>query len=211
MSEKIRVYFDCMRHGQKEKDQLTGFGVHQVEASTEANLAGRRYLMAFYSGATRTKQTVETALSALAGNGTLTPRAEEGFGSAWALDPRWPFESADQAVKAHRYGDGSLPVDLWLQFWPVALAIRGRFLGTLERWTLYAAMRAAEGGSPVGDGVRFLVASHSPTAELACLDPSTTPCLGLADGITYCLEVSLNTLEMELISSEVWRCPEHVE
>ncbi|USN53338.1 MAG: histidine phosphatase family protein [Candidatus Nomurabacteria bacterium] len=200
-----------MRHGEREGDQLTALGTRQVSASAEANLAGTRYLLAFHTGMTRTYQTAETILSTLEGAGSLTPRAEEGFGVVWALNQKWPIQTAQDQIKSLVASGAAETAALWTSSWPPALAILGRFLGTLEKWTTYAAMRAAEDGSPVGDGVRFLVASHSPCAELAALDPSATPRLGPADGITYEIEVDIRNLGIVITSSEVWRCPEGVE
>lgn len=212
MQETIRVFFDVMRHGEKDGDFLTELGIRQVMASAKTNLAGHRYLMVFFSGMVRAERTARVILSKLEMNGSLSPRWEPGFGYNWCDDRAgFPMAAAEEQINRLVASGAQETAALWMYCWPPTRSIRGRLIGTLEKWTLYAAMRASEGGSPVGDGVRFLVASHSPTAELACLDPSTTPKLGLADGITYEMEVNLKTLEMTLVSSEVWRCPDGVE
>lgn len=213
---KIRVFFDVMRHGEKDLDQLTPKGFEQVKASAKANLNAFTYIAAFYSGMSRTKQTVETALQAI-GQAVCNIRKEWGFGYLWAEDPKWPIgEALDRVIARVSAGEAETAA-LWIEEWPVTRAIRGRFIGTLEKWALHFAEQLNRDLSrgPIHPDMdvpklRVLVGSHSPTSELACLDPASTPRLREADGITYCMEVDTVTLEVTMISSEVWRRPDDV-
>ncbi len=202
---KVQVIFDVLRHGLKDGDQLTSTGVEQVITSARANLAGRHYIAAFYSGMARALTTVQEALMAI-DHGVIDVPKEPGFGYAWAEDPRYPIGDAMNRVRDLIAGGAEETVQLWLDAWGgPAYAIRGRFLGTLEKWAIYYALH------PTPDcDLRILVGSHSPTAELACLDPTSTPRLREADGVSYVMEVDTETLVVTMISSEVFRRPDDV-
>ena len=194
------VYFWVIRHGQRDgdKDALTEKGFEMAKAAAKANLSNVRFDAAFYSGMQRVKQTAETVLSTLGQNIPLV--AEQGFGFGWAADEkRWPYKEANTKVEAAKAAGVQDTADLWLENWPPALMVRGRLLGTLLlRAQLLATTNKA--GS-----LNVLAGSHSPTSELAALDPKTAARLRETDIMHYVVEVGDEG--PKLVKSDVVRAP----
>ena len=194
------VLYWVMRHGQRngDKDELTEKGFEQVKASATHNLGNVKFDAAFYSGMHRVKQTAETALGAI--GQTLPVTADQGFGFGWAADEkRWPYKEANSRVEAAKAGGAQDTADLWLEQWPPALMVRGRLLATL----LLRGQMLAD--SSKGDTVRVLVGSHSPTSELAALDPKSAARLRETDIMHYVVEIGDEG--PKLVKSEVLRAP----
>jgi len=194
------VHFWVIRHGQRDgdKDALTEKGFEQVKASATHNLGNVKFDAAFFSGMHRVKQTAETVLSTLGQSVPLT--AEQGFGFGWAADEkRWPYKEANARVEAAKAAGAQDTADLWLENWPPALMVRGRLLGTLllRAQSLAAASKA--------NAINVLAGSHSPTSELAALDPKTTARLRETDVMHYAVEVDADGAK--LVKSEVLRAP----
>ena len=178
------VHYWVMRHGQKDpdKDALSDKGFEQVKASAKHNLSSVKFDAAFFSGMHRVKETAETVLSTVGQSLPLT--ADQGFGFGWAADEkRWPYKEATNQVEAAKAAGAQETADLWMEKWPPALMVRGRLLGSL----LYRAQALAD--SVKKDTINVLVGSHSPTSELAALDPKNTPRLRETDVIHYVVEV----------------------
>ncbi len=178
------VHFWVMRQGHKDpdKDPLSDKGFEQVKASAKHNLSNVKFDAAFFSGMHRVKQTAETVLSTLGQSLPLT--ADQGFGFGWAADEtRWPYKEATNMVEAAKAAGAQETADLWMEKWPPALMVRGRLLGSL----LYRAQARAD--SVKKDTINVLIGSHSPTSELAALDPKNTPRLRETDVIHYVVEV----------------------
>ncbi len=200
---RVLVVFDAMRHGDKDGDKLTLKGREQVAASAKKNLISRRasYWNLFYSGAQRAKETAQIVAEVV--NGTIDPVypiLEPGFGFQWSDDqqnPKYPIAEAQARVKSRIDSGETETVEVWLEEWVPTHAIRGRFMATLEKWALWLvntphAKEVIERGK-LGEVLTFncFIASHSPTCELACLDPANTPRLREADGVTYQMEVDI--------------------
>lgn len=215
----VTVVMYAMRHGertpatapgQEPADELTALGIQQVKRAAQNRLVDVTFDAAYYSGMNRAEQTVTEALVAI-GMGDVVPKANEGFGYEWAtkatgVNPEYlavrPVEKAiGEACKA----EGKKPmVADWLNSpWRPAWAIRGRFYQTLLDVAVSEAMDTEEGT----DEVNVLIGSHSPTAELAAVDPSTMPRLGLADMVKYVVEVDIETGDAKLVSSEYLEAP----
>jgi len=192
MKKKIgTVVFYGMRHGDKEGDALTEKGREQVRRSAEANFKRINFCMAFHSGMERAKQTVEIALETV-GLRTLfaeivDPFPDDGvalleeprFGFTWAWDPQaYPIDAELNARDRT-----TVTVQQWLQSWAPARAIRTEVEATLKHyaWTL-ANMRPCE-------RLNVLIASHSPTIELAVGRPDRTMSLREADIAIYTVKV----------------------
>jgi broad specificity phosphatase PhoE len=194
------VNFWVIRHGHKdpEKDALSDKGFEQVKASAKHNLNNVKFDAAFFSGMHRVKETAETVLSTLGQNVPLT--ADQGFGFGWAADEkRWPYKEATNQVEAAKAAGAEETADLWMEKWPPALMVRGRLLGSL----LYRAQALAD--SVKKDEINVLVGSHSPTSELAALDPKTTPRLRETDVMKYVVEIGNEG--PKITKSEVLRAP----
>jgi len=194
------VHYWVMRHGQKDpdKDALSEKGFEQVKASAKHNLSNEKFDAAFFSGMHRVKETAETVLSTLGQSLPLT--ADQGFGFGWAADEkRWPYKEATNQVEAAKAAGAEETADLWMEKWPPALMVRGRLLGTL------LSRAEALAAAAKGDTVKVLVGSHSPTSELAALDPKTTPRLRETDVIHYVVEVGDEG--GKIVKSEVHRAP----
>lgn len=194
------VHFWVMRHGQKDpdKDALSDKGFEQVKASAKHNLSNVKFDAAFFSGMQRVKETAETVLSTLGQSLPLT--ADQGFGFGWAADEkRWPYKEATNQVEAAKAAGAVETADLWMEKWPPALMVRGRLLGSL----LYRAQALAD--SVKKDTINVLIGSHSPTSELAALDPQNTPRLRETDVIQYVVEVG--DQGPKITKSEVLRAP----
>ncbi|MBI4264821.1 MAG: histidine phosphatase family protein [Acidobacteria bacterium] len=194
------VLFWVMRHGQRngDKDELTEQGFEQVRASAKHNLSSLTFDAAFFSGMHRVRQTAETVLTTLGQSVPLV--ADQGFGFGWAADEkRWPFKEATRRVEEAKAGGAQETADLWLEQWPPALMVRGRLLATL----LLRAQMLADASQR--DTIRVLVGSHSPTSELAALDPKTTLRLRETDIMHYAVEVGGEG--PKLVTSEVVRAP----
>lgn len=194
------VHFWVMRHGQKDpdKDALSDKGFEQVKASAKHNLSNVKFDAAFFSGMHRVKETAETVLSTLGQSLPLT--ADQGFGFGWAADEkRWPYKEATNQVEAAKAAGATETADLWMEKWPPALMVRGRLLGSL----LYRAQALAD--SVKKDTINVLIGSHSPTSELAALDPKNTPRLRETDVIQYVVEVGDEG--PKITKSEVLRAP----
>ncbi len=206
---KVTVVFDAMRHGLKDGDALTPEGLRQVTRTARTNLRDRNYRFVFFSGMGRAFETVQIVLDTLDALELVIPEPirEEGFGYAWAMDDRFPIENANDDVRAAVSADNTENVvDLWLTVWPVvAASIRGRFRGTLEGWARMIATddRLREKGEPI----HCLIGSHSPCAELACLDPKTFPKMNETDICRYTLEVDDETGQVGLVSSKYIPAP----
>jgi broad specificity phosphatase PhoE len=189
-----------MRHGQKDpdKDALSEKGFDQVKASAKHTLGNVKFDAAFYSGMQRVKETAETVLSTLGQNLPLT--ADQGFGFGWAADEkRWPYKDATNMVEDAKKGGAQETADLWMEKWPPALMVRGRLLATL----MFRAQALAD--SIKKDSINVLVGSHSPTSELAALDPKNTPRLRETDVIHY--EVQVADDGPKITKSEVVKAP----
>ncbi|MGB7218602.1 MAG: histidine phosphatase family protein [Vicinamibacterales bacterium] len=194
------VHFWVIRHGQRDgdKDAITEKGFEQVKTSAKANLSNVKFDAAFFSGMHRVKQTAETALSTIGQSVPLV--AEPGFGFAWAADEkRWPYKEANAKVEAAKAAGVQDTADLWLENWPPALMVRGRLLATL----LFRAQLLA--GSNKAGTINVLAGSHSPTSELAALDPKTTARLRETDLMHYVVEVGDEG--PKLVKSDVVRAP----
>lgn len=187
------VIFDCMRHGEKDGDALTPKGVEQVRQSARKNLSGCLYTLAFFSGLTRARQTVETVLASLS-HREMPILLEEGFSYVT------PMKEAEQWMgrpysELKEQGKGQ-NVEFWFKNWAPTLVIRGQILATMRIW---AELKAQ------GKDCRVLVGSHGPAAEAGCLDPATTPSLREADIIRYTWEAEKETAR--LVSSVVLKAP----
>lgn len=209
-----RIVIYIMRHGEKQDDMLTEAGIKQVIDSTQHNLKGINFDLAYYSGMNRTKDTVATALQALGiadkkqfyshSEDIWVFQKEEGF--SYVVSPYednlWPIQEAQKKVEAAKDKGELETADLWLKNWPKALIIRGRLQKTL------LLLGKALNENPIykdQEVINILVASHSPTAELAALEPRLTPKLSEADIIRYTLVN--HSGEMKIISSDVLHAP----
>lgn len=194
------VHYWVMRHGQKDpdKDALTDKGFEMAKAAAKHNLSNVTFDAAFFSGMQRVKETAETVLSTLGQKLSLT--ADQGFGFGWAADEkRWPYKDATNSVEEAKKGGAQETADLWMEKWPPALMVRGRLLATL----LFRAQALAD--SIKKDSINVLVGSHSPTSELAALDPRNTPRLRETDLIHY--EVQVADDGPKITKSEVVKAP----
>ena len=194
------VHFWVMRHGQRDgdKDALTDKGFEQVKASAKHNLSNVKFDAAFFSGMHRVKQTAETALGTIGQNIPLV--AEAGFGFGWAADEkRWPYKEANTKVEAAKAAGAQDTADLWLENWPPALMVRGRLLATL----LFRAQLLANANK--AGTINVLAGSHSPTSELAALDPKATARLRETDIMHYVVEIGDEG--PKLTKSEVVKAP----
>lgn len=198
---KKTVRFWVIRHGERngDKDELTEKGFQMVRESARHNLSDvPRFDAAFFSGMHRVRQTAETVLETLGRTCALT--SEQGFGFAWAADDkRWPFKEATKRVEEAKAAGAQETADTWLEQWPPALMVRGRFLGTLLLRAQMLADRHTD------DSIEVLVGSHSPCSEMAALDPKATPRLREADIMQYVVEVGDDGAK--LVKSEVIRAP----
>jgi broad specificity phosphatase PhoE len=194
------VHYWVIRHGQRDgdKDALTDKGFEMAKAAAKANLSNVKFDAAFFSGMHRVKQTAETVLSTLGQNIPLV--AEQGFGFGWAADEkRWPYKEANAKVEAAKAAGAQDTADLWLETWPPALMVRGRLLATL----LLRAQLLANANK--ANTINVLAGSHSPTSELAALDPKNTARLRETDILHYVVEVGDDG--PKLVKSEVVRAP----
>ncbi|MBI3115378.1 MAG: hypothetical protein HYZ09_02715 [Candidatus Kerfeldbacteria bacterium] len=197
------VRFYVMRQGEKDGDDLTPKGVGQVHDSARTNLVGKgiEFTWAFYSGMLWARQTVVTALDALHHEMPLGgTQVEEGFGYL-ETEEMFPIANHKEMIDARAKLGETITVLDWLREWTGAAILRGRVQMTL----LFLAKRLV---AAVKTRERFniLVASHSPTGELACLDPATTPMLREADIMVYEVEVNEDG-DARITKSEILRAP----
>ena len=192
----VRIF--CIRHGQKDGDALTPLGERQVAAAAKMNLAGIDFSnggrhVAYASEMTRAQQTAKVALGAIGCDCSVFQNP--GFGYQWAM--KLPGGDSFGAVEKE-LGPNATVTD-WLKAWVPAGAILGRFFGTMNGLVDIAL-------DIEGDEVNFLVASHSPTCELAAalVDPNF-PRLGLADIVVYTFEAKDDDITM--VSAEHLPCP----
>lgn len=185
------VIFDCMRHGEKDGDALTPKGVEQVRQSARKNLSGCLYTLTFYSGLMRARQTVEVCLAEPSQSRYI--QRDPAFSMADAKEAeQWMGKPITELLPQSQ----GQSVEWWLRNWAPALVVRGQILTAMR-------LRVEE-FTRNEDDARFLVGSHSPTAELGCLDPANTPCLREADIIRYTWLVDPRP---RLVSSVVLKAP----
>jgi len=202
MTVTVDYYLEC--HGDKTKPKdpqkaiLTKKGRAQVKASSHMHLSELTVDLALNSGKTRAWETMEIAMRQ-----TQTPTGV-------------PVEVEDALYFEHDYQDLSRypeatktiaglqgfteTVHLWLTLWPEGVVVRARLQNAL---VLRARLLVASGNK---DHYVVVGGSHGPTAELAALDPVSTPRLREADIAHYTVEVSESGAE--IVASEVLLAPE---
>ncbi len=180
------VRFYVMRHGEKDSDDLT---------------AGLEFTWAFCSGMNRALQTVEEVLYALGHEMVLGGiKAEEGF-SYVGTEAEFPIGDCKKVMDVRaRRGEDIVVLD-WLKEWTGAAIMRGRV-----QMTLLHIARELASCMKMQSKFNILVGSHSPTGELACLEPSTTPTLREADICLYEVEVP-EIHPAKIVSSTILRAP----
>lgn len=180
------VNFWVMRHGEKKvnEDALSELGIEQVKKTARQFLRDLTFQAVFHSGMKRTKETVEVALEAL-GLSSYRPLIliEEGFGYEWAQKEQPITSQLREAIVKRK----ELNVANFLKLWPGALLIRGRMLGTMLGWA-----RTLADQFPQEEKINVLVGSHSPTGELAAINPFTKA-LSYASLIQYVVEYDEET------------------
>lgn len=191
------VRFFVFQHGMQLGD---GLDPASAELITDAARAVRKahsasFDYAFSAGTPVSRATVRTALEALDRRLLITP--EPGFGTADAqtqcptifdLNPPRDEETAVTRVSN------------WLEHWRGAWFIRGNLTATLRHRAMVIAKEM------LGSRVDVIVGGHSPGAEFACLDPKTTPLLGVGDAICY--EIEADTSSASIVMSTVILAPD---
>ncbi|MDD5341754.1 MAG: phosphoglycerate mutase family protein [Patescibacteria group bacterium] len=197
MSTRL-VEFYVMRHGEKDGDALTETGREQVRQATREYLADAGFFAALSSEMARAHETTRVALKEL-DQAMLTTRQDPGFGYEHATRdyPEDTIQAAMLNVQSAVKAGAKETVRLWLRLRPASCQIRGRFTECLFKWAARYADRME------GEPLMFLVGSHSPCSELAVLDPDNTPRLDLAGIVKYVVRVDTETLEAQLVGSEV--------
>ncbi len=198
--KKVTCY--GIRHGDREKDSdgkglddLSETGFVQVRISARKHLAKLNPVLAVYSGANRTLQTVQTALSAI-GREDTPVQMEQGF--------NFNTHDEDEAtgdMLNHLYLNPPLPtrqqtVAHWMEWAP-----KGAFFlrGQISLALIVVARN-------LNDGDVFLAGSHSPTLELAAPDTMAMLRLDVADIVCY--EIGFDKKGFgHILSAEHLPCP----
>lgn len=189
MEAKKRVNFWVIRNGEEFKDALSEKGRKQVRAVASRLLCGLNFLKVFYSGINQTKETVETILEVIGQPFKLT--IEEGFGCVWVEKEQLVSETWRKKF----VNNEEITVADWLENWPGALLIRGRFLATMLGWARTLVGRFSE------KEIEVLVGSDGPAGGLAVIEPKSTKALGPAEVICYIIEYDPLTDEAKLVHS----------
>lgn len=184
------------RHGQKDDDALTPFGVRQVVASTREHLDERRiHPVAYHSGKCRAEETAREAMKAF---GFDEPElvADPRFDVWWVMDEQWPqydYETLEPELAV----EGTTLYDL-MEKWPPAWAIRMQIQDAI----LYAASEADEGSTVV-------VGHHGWCCETAFPgDPREAMLMDMGDIYLYAIEVDVSSpYSLRIAGVEHLRCP----
>ncbi len=203
----MRVYFWAMRHGEKQVDgtddpELTERGFRQIETAVRTHLVGREIATAFHSDRRRTKQTARAVLELLGSDAPM--RQERNFSYTWvddAIYPRFSFKEAERKINGE-VGDGKATVHDWLRHWPPAWGVMTRFYDMMAN----IARTDLSGRAGEGEDIHYLIASHSPMAELCAPDPKAMLTLGFADIVRYAFELGLT--QPHLAEAVRLSCPE---
>ena len=192
----IGIY--VMRHGAKETGvdndlaRLTKEGCAQVKRSAANNLVDVQFSALYCSEKFRALQTIACAVSALPErNNGLGIKTEIGFDYTGAPDlEQYGWMSKEVAMVATSSGQQPT-VAMWMETAPAMIAfLRERFTKTLLAVAHYEHVGVV-GGRDIRSisAINILIASHSPVAELACMEPENTPMLHEADIMKYTIDV----------------------
>lgn len=197
-SDSRTVTIDIMRHGQKDGDALTPLGYEQVRAATRLHVLGMPPpLYVHYSGAVRTLQTINTVVET-AGWENVRCNPDQGihFDYSIAVTGGIDAYNAAEAKITENWGPRCVQtVSMWLATYPGSLILRGQ----VRYFLVWFA-------SVMSDGAYSICASHSPTSELACVEPVAMPILNEADIVRYTLRTDEAGL-MQVVGSEYLPCP----
>lgn len=196
-----------MRHGAKESGvpndlaRLTEEGREQVCRSAARNLRDVQFDALYCSQKFRALETIACAVATLPDrNSGLGIHALTGFDYTGAPDlDRYGWASKEVALIAKNAGTEPM-VAMWMDAAPEMISfLRERFTKTLLTVARYEHIGAV-GRKEIKPTINILVASHSPVAELACVDPEKTLMLREADIMKYVIDVRLR--EITITASE---------
>jgi broad specificity phosphatase PhoE len=204
----VNIYL--IRHPEHLDNVLTDLGKEQIRESANRLLSSIGFDIAIHSEVPRALRTVNLVLETL--KQTSVPVLQRELGFDWAIaDSELPpyaesggrpdYEAAREAIVAKRGADPRRHlVSDWFELCPRMLALRGSV-----RTTLLDVARE------LNRDANILAGSHSPTGDLAVIQPRKTFCLGLADVMKYVVEVNTSG-RPQLVASEnlsnPWREPD---
>jgi len=183
-----------MRHGERNNDNLTKRGRHQVEGAARLHLNHINFAVAFCSPKKRTGQAVEVALRAI-NQDNIELVTSQDFWYDW-LEENFEAALDEYVIVEQRIGD-TATVQVWLDNWAPAKQMRQILTATL--------IRIAE-NLPGKNDSAVLIGCHQVLAELAVLDPATTTVLDFADIVRYVVEITDEGIG-RLIASEILKAP----
>jgi len=188
--EKKVVNVYVMRHGEKGSGPndlavLTGAGREQVMKSAQNNLTDITFDGLFCSLKFRALETVVCATSVLPDrNNGLGVKAQEEFDYSSAPDLERFKELSAEVEKRSESEKRPATVALWQEVAPAMIShLRKKITDAI----VTAAIEVAEDSAKDEDNI--LVGCHSPSSELACLNPEKMPMLRESDIVKYTVEV----------------------